>query len=331
MKKLFLLALVLALAAPLAAAAPPAIGELLRSVPAGAQAVVAVDSATLRSHPKVQDWLLHQHSWTGANDDPRQFLTDAGIDPLRDVDAMVVAILGEGDATSAVALFAGRYDQASLGAALLKRGAQPLALGRVQAYRLPDKGHHGSRAVVLAQPSPELVIVGEESAVQAAIAPPHAVVSLVQTEILARHIDLKAPFWVVATVPAKIHEKASEAAEHAHGEGSEPVHSVFVASGTVQRVAMQAFLDDSLRFSGVAVTDTPENAELLRDAVKGAIAAARLHAQAQAPELVSVLRDIEVSVKGTEVSASGAVPLALLEKLVAEHKVPCEPSAKQQP
>jgi hypothetical protein len=331
MKRLLPVFLVVALAASFVAAAPPTIGELLHSVPEGAQAVIAVDSAALRSHPKVQEWLLRQHAWTGADEDLRQFLTDAGLDPVRDVDAMVVTVLRKGGETGAVALFSGRYDPASLAAALVKRGAQPFTLGARQAYRLPSSGHHSGEAAVLVQPSPELVIVGEESAVQAAVAPPHAVAPLIETEISAGHIDLRAPFWVVAVVPAEARQKAREASGHVHGEGSETVRSVVVASGTVQRVAGQAFLDDSLRFSGVAIADTPENAELLRDAVKGAIAAARLHAQGQAPELVSVLRDVEVRVAGTDVSVSGAVPLTLLEKLAAEHTSPCESGVKQQP
>ncbi len=330
MKRLLFISIVLALAAPLATAAPPAVGELLRSVPVTAQVVVAVDSAALRAHPKVQEWLLRQHAWTGADEDLRQFLTDAGLDPFRDVDAMVVAAQGEGAEAGAVALFSGRYDPSSLGAALVKRGAQPFTLAGVSAYRLPSSGRHGGEAAVLAQISPELVIVGEEAAVGAAAASPHSVPPLVEKEISAGHIDIRAPFWMVATVPAGARQKATEAAGHAHGEGSETVRSVVVASGAVQRVAMQASLDDSLRLSGVATADTAENAELLRDAVKGAIAAARLHAQSQSPELVNVLRDIEVRVAGTGVSVSGAVPLALLEKLVTEHKRPCEPSAKRQ-
>jgi hypothetical protein len=329
MKRMALVILVLAVVSPFAAAAPPTVGELLRSVPAGARVIVGVDSAALRSHPKVQDWLLRQHAWTGADQDLRTFLADAGLDPLRDVDAMVAVVLGEGDSTSALALFAGRYDQASLGAALVKRGSQPLTLGKVQSYRLPAEGHHGSKDVVLALPSPDLVIVGEETAVQAALVPPHAVAPLAEREISSGHIDLRAPFWMVATVPPEAQQKARDAAGHVHGEGTEAVRSVVFASGAIQRVAGQAFLDDSLRFSGVAVADTAENAGLLRDAVKGAIAVARLHAQAKTPELVNVLRDIEVTVSGTDLSASGAVPLALLEKLSAEHGAPCEPSAKQ--
>jgi hypothetical protein len=155
------------------------------------------------------------------------------------------------------------------------------------------------------------------------------VIPLVEGEIAADHIDPRAPFWVVAVVPAEARQKAGEVSEKVHGEGSDTVRSVVFASGAVQRFAGQAFLDDSLRFSGVAVADTSENAELLRDAVKGAIAAARLHAQGHAPELVSVLRDIVVRVSGTDVSVSGAVPLTLLEKLAAEHQ-PCRSGAKPQ-
>jgi hypothetical protein len=329
MKRLLVVLLVMAAATPFAAAAPPTIEEMLHSVPAGAQAVIAVDSAALRTHPKVQEWLLRHHAWTGADQDLPQFLNDAGLDPVRDVDAMVLAVLRDGGETGAVALFSGRYDPASLAAALVKRGAQPFTLGARQAYRLPSSGHHGDDTAVLVQPSPELVIVGEESAVQAAIAPPHAVTPLVEGEIAAGHIDPHAPFWVVAVVPAEAQQKAGEVSEHVHGESSETVRSVVFASGAVQRVAGQAFLDESLRFSGVAVADTSENAELLRDAVKGAIAAARLHAQGQAPELVSVLRDVVVRVSGTDVSVSGAVPVALLEKLAAEHQ-PCLSGAKPQ-
>lgn len=329
MKRLLLVALVPALAAPLATA-PPGVGELLRSVPVTAQVVVAVDSAALRAHPKVQEWLLRQHAWTGADDDLRQFLTDAGFDPFRDVDAMVVAAHGKGAEAGAVALFSGRYDPSSLGAALIKRGAQPFTLAGVSAYRLPSSGRHGGEAAVLAQIPPYLVIVGEESAVGASAASPHSVPPLVEKEISAGHIDIRTPFWMVATVPTGARQKANEAAGHTRGEGSEAVRSVLVASGAVQRVAMQASLDDSLRLSGVATADTAENAELLRDVVKGAIAAARLHAQSQSPDLVNVLRDVEVRVAGTGVSVSGAVPLALLEKLAAEHKRSCEPSAKRQ-
>ncbi len=329
MKRMLILSLALALAAVLAAAAPPTIGEMLRSVPESARVIVAVDSATLRDVPRVQEWLLHHQAWTGAEQDLRQFLADAGLDPVRDVDAMVVAVLGEASTSGAVAFFSGRYDSTSLGGALLKRGAEAFTIGKVSAYRLPSSCHQDGKPAVLAQSSPDLVIVGDEATVRAALNPPHAVVPLVEKEVAAGHIDLRAPFWVVATIPTAVRNRASEAAGRARGEADESVRGVVVASGSVERVAMQAFLDDALKISGVAIADTPENAELLRDAVKGAIAVARLHAQQQAPELVNLLRDVQVRLSGNEVSASASIPLALLEKLTAEHRTTRHSGSKE--
>ncbi len=326
MKRTLVFSLTLALTAALAAAAPPPISQLLRSVPASARAVVAVDTAALRQVPRVQEWLIRHQAWTGAGDDMRQFLADAGLDPARDVDAMLVAVLEGNPGTGVVAWFAGRYDPSSLGPALVKRGAGALTIGAVPAYRLPSEGHGDGRSVILAQPSPDLVVVGDEASLRAALEPPHAVIPLVEKEIAGGHIDLRAPFWAVATIPASLRSRAGEAAGSAAAHGGESVRSVVFASGAVERVAMEAFLDESLRISAVAVADTPENAELLRDAVKGAIAAVRLQAQGQEPELVNVLRDVQVRLSGTEVSAAGSVPVALLEKLLADHHGRHEPT-----
>jgi hypothetical protein len=320
MKRIVLASAFLALGTTLALAAPPTVGEMLKLVPEGAQTVVAVDSAALRSHPKVQAWLLQQHSWTGANEEVTQFLAEAGLDPLRDVDGMVVALLGETHRTRGLVLFAGRYDAASLGAALVKRGATAFTIGTVAAYRLPDSGRHGHAAGVLAIPSNELVIAGEEASVTAALAPPHAVIQLVAKEIASGHVDVRASFWMVATVPPEARAKAREAGDHGEGEGGEPMRGIMLASGAVERVAAQAFLDDALKVSAVAVADTVENAQLIRDAVKGALAAARLATQQKKPELVGVLRNVEVGLSGNEVSVAATIPFSLLEKLATEHK-----------
>lgn len=319
MKRILIVLLLTALAAPAALAAPPTAAELLRLVPDGAQAVVAVDSAALRAHPLVQTWLLRQHAWAATDNDLERFLRDAGLDPVRDVDVIVVAAVNAGDKTTGVALFAGRYDPASLGAALVRRGARALAIAGTPGYQLPDSGCDGGRAVVLVQPSADLVVVGDQATVAQVLGEPHAVPSLVAAEIAAGRLDTRAPFWMVANVPAKVHHQASEVSGRVHGEASDAVRGVVLASGTVQRVMAQAHLDDALRLSVAALADTPENAELLRDALKGALAVARLHAQDTAPDLVDVLRGVELNVDGTAVTGKGAISIALLEKLAAEH------------
>jgi len=142
---------------------------------------------------------------------------------------------------------------------------------------------------------------------------------LLDKAVAAGQIDPRAPFWAVGTIPAAAHRHAAALEERGEAEPDHPLHHVLAAAGVVRRIALQASLDDSLRVSGVASADTAENAELLRDAAKGALAALRLGAQDEHPELVDVLRGVQVRASGTEVAVSGAIPVALLEKLAAEH------------
>ncbi|HVN76127.1 MAG TPA: hypothetical protein VMT19_07405 [Thermoanaerobaculaceae bacterium] len=318
MRKLLLSAVVLVLASAPASAAPPAVGDLLHLVPSDAQAIVAIDSATLRAHPLVQSWLERQHAWMATDETLKRFLDDAGLDPVRDVDLLLVAASGEGGEMSGVVFLVGRYDPAALGSALTARGASPIEVAGTPAFRLPDSGRCGAPAV-LVQRSQNLVIVGDETAVAATLAAPHAVPPLIAAELAAGSVDLKAPFWMAATVPANLRRRAGEAADHVHGEGSEPVRGALLASGTVQKILIRGYLDDSLRLVGTAVADTAENAGLLRDTAKGILAAARLHAQDACPELVDVLRNVDLSVDGAVLSGTGSVPIALLEKLAAAH------------
>jgi len=315
----FLLALLL-LAAPLAAA--PSVEELLPLVPADAKVVVAVDGAALKAHPTVQAWLLeHQAPWSGIEGGGQAFLREAGLDPLRDVDAMVVALTFAGQDESVLALFAGRYDPVSLGAALLKQGATRVSLGGRDAYRLRDVSDDSDAELVLA-PSPDLVVCGSEPLVAAALSARGAGSTLVRVEIAVGHVNPAAPFWMVAAIPDAAHQSAG------HGHEGEDVDStmrgVFQASRAVRRVSGWATVDENVAFHGFALADTVENAELLRDAVKGALAALRLEAQGKAPELVDVLRELDVELDGVNLGVKGSVPVALLEKLAKEQRHECD-------
>lgn len=320
MKALLRTAIVLTLVAAPVLAAPPTVNELLRYVPADAQVVMAVDAAALRAHPLIQAWILeHQAGWTGVDSDLQRFLGDAGLDPLRDVDLMVVAAGTRQGGGQALALFAGRYDPTSLGAAVVARGGRSETVNGVPLYLAAD-GKADDAALAL--PSADLVIAGDEAAVRAALATRVAGRTLVGSAVAAGQIDLRAPFWLVALVPDEIRQGAGTAAAEVQGEDAGTVRSVLTASGTVQRVAMQARLDRELTLTGVATTDTAENAELVRDAVKGALAAARLKLSETEPEVVEVLRGTQVQVKDTEVSAQMVIPLPLVEKLAnpARHR-----------
>jgi hypothetical protein len=304
---LFVFALLLAAAA---VAAPPTVADLLGKVPAAAKVVVAVDAAALREHPLVQQWLAERHAaWSGLDDEPDSFLRDAGLVPERDVEAMVAAVTATDGRPSFVVFFAGRFDPAALGAALTARGAQAIQLSGGAGYLLPDEGD--TRTVALL--APDQIVLGDEPSVRGLTIFP-AGSPLVAEEVAARRIDPAAHFFFVADLPPR-----AAAAGDAGTTGDPSLQQVVEASGAVRRVGLQAMLGDALTLKGFATADSAENAELLRDAVKGAIAAMRLHAQEKAPELVDVLRGVDVRLDGNHVSGAVAVPVAVIEKVLREH------------
>jgi hypothetical protein len=300
------------LLAAAAVAVPPT--QLLPGIPDNAQVVVAVDASVLRAHPLVGDWLMkHQARWSGADNDGRQFLTEAGLDPVRDVDCTVVALVPE---HHGLALIAGRFDKASLEAALVKRGATGLTVAGKQLLRIPSR-HNG--ADVLVYVNGGIVTVGDESAVTASLTGSRpGAPAIVQQAVATGALKPANPFWVVANVPDEMRRKVTTEAEQ-HASDDSMMHEVMLAGGAVRSVIVQGSLDDALHLAAVATADTADNAELLRDAAKGALAAVRLHFQDSAPDLVNVVRAIKVGVDGTRVEVAGAVPVALLERLLAQH------------
>ena len=326
MKKLALAVLIVLASAPAIGAAPTA-KELLRYVPAAAEVVVAMDVAALRDHPMVQTWLIeHQTAWSDAHFDAQDFLRDAGLDLRHDVDSMVVAMVPRAGGVRGVAAFGGRFDPIALGVALTKRGSQSVAIGSVTALRLQDPQHANPNAP-LVYLTRDVVLAADEETLRATIAAPPQPNVLVGREVAAGRLDVAAPFWMVAAVPQHVRQGTSDLADAPADGAAEAFRSAVTASRAVQRVTVQASLGDDLVLAGWAGTDTEENAGLLRDTIKGAIAAARLHVQDQAPELVEVLRNIKVSVEGSEVRGSAEVPVALIEKLVKERQQRCVANA----
>jgi hypothetical protein len=267
----------------------------------------------------VQDWLLkHQQSWSGHDAEADRFLADSGLDPVRDIDALVVAVTHEPSEKQVLVLAAGRYDQISMGAAFVKRGATVAKVAGVDVYTFTkardDKGSDGAVALY----SPDLVIGGDPAAVTAALGSAPFKTNLAMTEIGARRIDPRAQFWAVALIPEQVRQAAKQVNVDISGDGAQLVHGLITAGGTVSRIDIQATLGKELELSGIALVDTAENAGLLRDTAKGAIAALRLQASDSKPQLVELLRSVEVKVDGTEVRGSVAVPVPMIQEWAKE-------------
>ena len=74
-------------------------------------------------------------------------------------------------------------------------------------------------------------------------------------------------------------------------------------------------LSDNFRFNGQCECSDEEKAELLRDAIKGAIAAAKLSVS-EDRDAIDILNKIEISVEGKQVSANSDMSRKEIEKLI---------------
>ncbi|HNX51680.1 MAG TPA: hypothetical protein PKL08_16035, partial [Thermoanaerobaculaceae bacterium] len=229
MKTLLRLSIALTLLASPALAAPPTTSDLLRYVPADAKVVMAVDAAVLRAHPLIQAWILdHEAGWTGIDSDLHRFLRDAGLDPLRDVDLMVIATTARESDSHALALLGGRFDPTSLGAAIVARGGHAETVGGVPFYLAKEDGEPG---VALALLSAELLMAGDEAGVRTALTARVTGRTLVGTAVAAGQIDLRAPFWLVALVPDELRQGAGKISTEVKGEHADMIRSVLAAGG----------------------------------------------------------------------------------------------------
>lgn len=294
--------------------------ELLRWVPATAQVVMGIDCAALRGHPLIQDWLIeHQASWSGADNDMNRLLSESGLDPLHDVDQVVVGVVPGRPRGQGLAVFAGHFDPAALSAAMQKRGGTATMIGTTAGFAFSS---HPDFVVLVAFVSSTIVIAGDEATVRSALTTAAARSNLARREADAGRIDLAADFWLVAVVPDEMRRHAAATAGDP-ANGNSDVRGLVLASGAIQRVTMQASLGAVLTLRGVALTDTADNAELVRDAAKGAIAAMRLQLSQTSKELVEVLREVDVRQRGAAVTVDAEVPIRVLETLIRErHSCP---------
>jgi hypothetical protein len=302
------------LAAATVLGAPPTPSELAARTPVDAQVVVGMDTAALRAHPLVQSWLrAHQQSWANVDSDGREFLREAGLDPVRDVDAMVLSVRERTPSPRWLVFFAGRYDPVSLAAALAKRGAEGVRDGDTTVYRIHAENGRGDAVLHLSQ---DVVTIGDSQSVHDSLAGRFKGSSLLGEEVAARHVDTGSEFWMVAVIPDAARTAASGTAGTNGDRERESTPGVILASTAVKRITAQANISENLVFRVWAVIDTAENAGLIRDTVKGALAAMRLRAQDRSPQLVDALRRIDVSVEGSEVETSGSLPLSAVEDVL---------------
>ncbi|MDQ6801886.1 MAG: hypothetical protein M3041_13725 [Acidobacteriota bacterium] len=306
MKKLMLTCAALALAVPVFAK-----NDALSLIPNDAVTVGVVKLAEMRSSP-LSSTLFEQTDKVSTNGDAERFLREAGLQPTKDIDVLVVATtlrtpLGH-DANVLIAAD-GRFNPAKLAQALVARGAEQRNSPNGAYLLLPNE--HENRNGAVAFPDAHLVIIGTEGAVVEALAARAAGgTSFMSAGGLARdlgRIDPHATAWAIVDV-ARAKRFADGPHVSAHSTSGAAISS---ALRTVTTVALWATDNgDALKLGAFGLSNDPETLQLVEDTLRGALSAMRLAVQDKKPELVSVLRKFNVSRTDDSVTISGSVSAA---------------------
>lgn len=305
------LCLALASIAPMALAAPKI--DALRVIPGDSVAVGSVDLAALRTSP-LSGRIFTETDKMTADGDAGRFLQDAGLDPAKDVDVVTVAVRPRSETKHGDALVVaeGRFDAQRVIAALVARGAAATGTNAGTYYVLPKEGDElEGETGAIAFLGDGMAAIGNESAVKGALnAVARGGAGFPDTTLGAqmKKVDPAAQAWMVVDVE----RMARLADEHGHGDSA----NVFAAVKRMKYAGLWTTdTGAALRIGGIAMSDDAETRELLEDAIRGALASARLAAQEKDPELVNILRQATVARDAEGVTFDAAIPAAFLERM----------------
>jgi hypothetical protein len=311
-----------ALAALLLAVPVFAAPGALSLVPNDAVSVGVVKLNELRSSP-LSSTLLQQTDKFGSNGDAAEFLRETGLDPVKDVDVLVVATSPRtalGSDADVLVIAEGRFNAARLTKALTDRGAVRKTTAGGSYLTLPDSDREDHKGAV-SFPSGDMAIMGSERAVAAALASRAAggsafgVASGLGRD--AARIDQKATAWAVVDVARA--SRLTGGFGRVPGQGGQR-EALAAAIKSVSTIALWAVdSGDALTLGAFGLASDEETLGLLEDTLRGALSGMRLAVKDKAPELVSVLRKFDVDRTNDSVRISGTIPADSLRKLMS-HK-----------
>jgi hypothetical protein len=306
--------LLIAAALTLAATAAMARNDAMSLIPNDAVTVGVVRINQIRSSPLATS-LFENTDHLSSNGEAEKFLTDAGLDPMKDVDVLVVAtspktnLAHEADV---IVLADGRFNVERLTKALVARGA----VQKSGYLTLPDAENKGA----VAFPDSHLAIMGTESAVVEALATRANGGSSFNVSLLGGNLsrlDSNATAWALVDV-----NRASRlsGAPHLPSGGDASKQALAAAVRNISTVGIWATdTGDSLKLGAFGLASDTDTLELLEDTLRGALAAMRLAVKDTRPDLVSVLRRFDVERTGDAVKISGTIPADSLRKVMTKH------------
>lgn len=315
-----LAALFAVLIVPVAIAAP---SDALSVVPKDAVSVGVIRLGDLRSGA-LASLLLEHTDKVGGNGEADTFLRDAGLDPKKDIDLLVVAASPQttlGSEADLLVVAEGRFNVERLTTTLINRGAKKLQTPHGSYLTTPDKDADDDHNGAVAFPSSRLAFVGTERAVVRALADRAAGgsgflnASLLSAEL--GRIDRNATAWALVDV-ARARRLSGQSKMPNNRPESQAINAALRSMSTVAVWATETA--DALKLNGLGIGSDTETLSLLEDTLRGGLAALRLGAQERAPEMVSVLRRFEVTRTNDSIGISGSIPIEALRNTIAKHK-----------
>ena len=252
-----------------------------------------------------------------SNGEADRFLTEAGLDPTKDVDIVVVATSARtnlGHEVDVVVLAEGRFNVDRLTNALVTRGA----VKKNGYLMLPDSENKGA----VAFPDSHLVIVGTEKAVIETLATRAAGGSAFGNSsflggYLSR-IDPNATAWALVDVARAARLTGAPHVPNGRNVSGEALASAIRNISTVGIWATDT--GSALKLGAFGMASDTETLQLVEDTLRGALSAMRLAVKDSQPDLVSVLRRFDVERTNDSVKISGTIPADSLRKVMVKHR-----------
>jgi hypothetical protein len=289
--------------------------DALSLVPANAVTVGMVKLSEMRTSPLSS--LLFQHTdKIGSEGEAARFLFEAGLQPFKDVDTVVVATTPRttlGSEADVLVVAEGRFLPQRLTAAIVARGG----VNKGAYIMLPEnEGENGAVAFV----SSSLAIAGNErSVINALEARANGGTGFASRGALGMdlaRIDRSATAWALVDVTRAARLAKGSPIETGKGPAADALRG---ALKTVSTVAMWAKdTGDTLQLGAFGLTNDTETLLLLEDTVRGALAAARIAVNDKFPDMVSVLRRFDVDRKSDSITVEGSIPATTLRAMMAK-------------
>jgi hypothetical protein len=288
-------------------------------VPANAVTLGKVHLAAMRSSPLSS--LLFQHIDKVSSDgDAERFLREAGLRPLQDVDAVVVATAPRatpGREADVLVIAEGRFVPERLAAALIARGGV-----KKGAYIVfPESAENSSDDTgAVAFLSRSIAIMGNErSVVNALAARATGGTRFAERGDLALGlalVDQDSTAWALVDVQRVARLTNASSIETGNSPYGAAVKGALKSVSTVAVWATDT--GESLQRGGKGLSNDTETLALLEDAIRGAFAGMRIAVREKAPEMVSVLRGFEVDRKADSITVEGSIPASMIRDLLAK-------------